>query len=294
MRPSTAAALFAAASAITFTLSQVSGKFLGAKLPFAELAFWRAAFGPLVLVGLWRAGVELGKPRDPWGYVIRCGLGVVALYAMMYALTSGAPIALVILIFTARVLLFPVAARLMLGERSGARVWAAVAVGFVGVLVSSWPSLPKPELQLGLAAAFAACVLTAGSQTAVRRLTKTNTAGMIVLVYTLASVAATLPVAAFDWVTPPVAGWPWLVALGLFAVLAQWTAAAAFRRAPVGFLAPFDFLGVPTAAAIGYLLFGEVPGVYMLVGGAITLLAAWVVVAAAKPARQESAVPARA
>lgn len=277
------AALWALASAITFSASSAAAKFLGTKLPTAELAFFRAAAGAVVLVAVWRLVADLGKARDPIGYMIRCGLGVVALYAFMYAL-GAAPLALVFLIFFTRALMLPVAARLMLGERSNRFVWGAVVVGFVGAALPLVPAVQEPEQALGVLAALVAAVSTAGSQTAVRRLTEAgNAPGMIVLIYSAASVLGTLPVALPSWVTPPAADWPMLAALGLFAVGAQYTAAKAFSKATVGFLAPLDFLSVPVAAVLGWALFGELPSLLTVIGSVIVLLAAIIVVTGSAP-----------
>jgi drug/metabolite transporter (DMT)-like permease len=276
------AALWAVGSAAAFAASSAAAKFLGQKLPTAELAFFRAAFGVLLLIGVWRFVSDLGKARDPWGYAIRCGLGVVALYSLMYAFQT-IPLALASLIFFSRVLLLPVAARLMLGERSGVVVWIAIVIGLCGAVLPLWPALALPEQRWGVVAALVAAVASAGSQTAVRRLVATNSAGLVVLIYTAASVAATFPFALNGWVTPPLADAPVLVILGLFAVLAQIAAAKAFATASVGFLAPFDVLTVPAAAVAGYLLFGEVPGLLTLIGSAITLVAAAIVTSAAVP-----------
>ncbi|MGF7173376.1 DMT family transporter [Azospirillum doebereinerae] len=276
MRPLVAATAWAVVSAIAFSTSSAAAKFLGQKLPTAELSFFRAAFGVLLLVGAWRFLVGARKARDPWGHVIRCGLGVVALYGFMHALAT-LPLALASLLFVTRVLLLPVAARLMLGERSGPAVWIAVTTGFVGAVVSLWPALTLPELRLGIAAALVASISSAGSQVAVRRLTATNPAGLIVLIYTAASVAATLPFAVTGWVAPLPSDWPILAALGGFAVLAQFAAAKAFSWAPVGFLAPLDVLAVPVGAMLGLVLFGEVPTAYDWIGGGLIVIAAFFV-----------------
>ncbi|WP_376959618.1 DMT family transporter [Azospirillum sp. A26] len=286
MLPSPAqAALWALASAITFSASSAAAKFLGSKLPTAELAFFRAAAGAVVLVAAWRLVADMGKAKDPVGYVLRCGLGVLALYAFMYAL-GAAPLALVFLIFLTRALMLPVAARLMLGEGSGPVVWLAVVIGFIGAAIPLVPALQEPEQVLGVVAAMVAAVATAGSQTAVRRLTEAgNAPGMIVLIYSAASVLGTLPAALPNWVTPPAADWPILAVLGLCGVAAQYTAAKAFSKATVGFLAPLDFLAVPAAAGLGWLLFGEVPNMLTGIGAVIVLVAAAVVVSASNAVR---------
>ncbi len=272
LSPLLTAALWATGSAGAFAASSAAAKFLGQKLPVAELACFRALFGALLLAGAWRIGVALGRPSDLRGHVLRCGLGVMALYSLMYAFTT-IPLALASLLFFSRVLLMPVAGRLMLGERSSPLVWAAVVVGFLGATLPLAPALAIPEQRLGVLAALIAAAASAGSQTAVRRLARSNSAGLITLIYTGASVAATLPVALIDWVAPPMTDWPVLAALGLFALLAQLTAAKAYGLAPVGVLAPFDVLSVPAAAVAGYLLFGEVPGLLTVLGSAVILAA---------------------
>ncbi|MBP2232261.1 drug/metabolite transporter (DMT)-like permease [Azospirillum agricola] len=264
--------VWATVSAVAFAASSAAAKFLGEKLPAAELTFFRAAFGAVFLIGVWRFVADLGKLRDPWGHVTRCGLGIVSLYSFMYAVTA-IPLALASLLFITRVLLLPVTAQMMLGERSGPLVWGAVIIGFVGAAIPFVPALAVPEQRWGVVAALLASVSSAGSQTAVRRLTATNSAGLIVLVYATVSLAATAPVAMANWVVPPAPDWVLLAALGLFALGAQFAAAKAFSMASVGFLAPFDFLTVPVAAALGFLLFGEIPTGFDLAGGVLVLAA---------------------
>lgn len=270
------AVLWAVASTVAFAASSASAKLLGQKLPAAELAFFRAVFGVVVLAGVWRFIIDLGKARDPIGYVLRCGLGVVALYSLMYAFTA-IPLGLASLLFFTRILLMPVAGQIMLGERSNADIWIAVTIGFIGAVIASWPALTMPEWRLGVGAALLAALTSAGSQTAVRRLTFTNSPGLIVLIYTAVSVAATLPMASLNWVSPPAGDWPVLAALGLLGLAAQYAAARAYQLAPVGVLAPLDFLTIPVAAAFGYALFAEVPSPWTVAGSALVLAAtAWV------------------
>jgi len=276
MKPFATAVLWAVASAIAFAAGSASAKFLGQKLPTAELAFVRAAFGAVVLFGIWRFMTDLGKVRDPIGHVIRCVLGVLTLYCLMYAFTT-IPLALASLLFFTRVLLMPVTGRLMLKERPGPGIWGAVGIGFIGAAVSLWPALQMPELRLGVLAALVAAIASAGSQTAVRRLTFTNSPGLILLIYAGVSVVATFPAAALTWVTPPLADLPVLVALGLLALAAQYAAARAYKLATVSVLAPLDFLTIPAAAVLGYALFAEVPSVWTAAGSVLVLAATgWV------------------
>lgn len=284
MTAGVSAAAWSIASVIAFCAGSAAVKLLDTSLPAIELTFFRSLIPALFLVGVWRFAVDLGRARDLPGHALRCALGVTAIFGLLYAV-SVIPFALAMLLYISRTLLMPITAGLMLGERSGAVVWGAVILGFGGVLLSSWPELRTPESQLGILAALGAAVASAGSQTAVRRLTATNSVGLIVLIYTAASIVTTLPATALVWVTPPMADWPVLVGLGLCAVAAQLAAARAFALAPVGFLAPFDFLGVPIGALLGWLLFGEVPS-WWVAGGSLIVLASAAVVASGARAKR--------
>jgi drug/metabolite transporter (DMT)-like permease len=48
---------------------------------------------------------------------------------------------------------------------------------------------------------------------------------------------------------------------------------AAYRHAEISVVAPFEYTSIILAIIIGYVLFGDLPGIYMLVGGAIVVAA---------------------
>ncbi|WP_454021270.1 DMT family transporter [Azospirillum sp. Marseille-Q6669] len=263
------AASWAIASANAFVLGAASAKFLGLKLPPGEMAFIRAVLVAVAIAGLWRYATRIREARDLGWHAVRLALGVTAGYSFMHAITL-IPIALVSLIYFSRVLLLPVTARLMLGERASAAVWVGVVFGTVGVVLSTG-SIPSVEMGLGVALAGLAAITSAGSQVAVRRLTMSNDPALIVLIFSIGSALALSPAAAVTWVTPALADIPVLGLIGAFAVVTQFCAAKAFSKAPAPFVAPFDFLTVPAAAVVGALLFGEIPGAEMIVGGAVVL-----------------------
>ncbi|MDW7555422.1 MULTISPECIES: EamA family transporter [Azospirillum] len=274
---------WAAVSAVAFSSGAAAAKFLSVKLPPAELAFIRAALAAVAIAGLWRYATRIREARDLGWHAIRLVLGVVAGYSFMHAITL-APIALVSLIYFSRVLLVPVAARFMLGERAGWAIWAGAALGTVGVVVSAGGA-PSVDLGLGAAIAALAAISSAGSQVAVRRLTASNDPALIVLIFSIGSALALGPAAAALWVQPTIPDIPVLVAIGAFAVVAQFAAAKAFAAAPAPFVAPFDFLTVPASAAAGAVLFGEVPGLEMVAGGALVIAGAALVASLGKTGR---------
>lgn len=282
-------AAWAIASAAAFSASSAAAKFLGVRLPASELALFRAGVALVLVIAVFREAVAWRRARHIGWFVVRCAAGTVALLAFMYAVTAM-PIALASLIFVTRVLMLPPTARLLLGEAMDPRILAAVLVGFAGIVVVLWPALVVRGEVLGGLAALTAAAASAVSQTAVRRLAPDNPESLIVAIYSIAAVAALAPIAGTQWVTPPVDDLPVLLILGIAAAISQYTAVAAFRRAPAGFLAPFDFLAVPFSALIGFALFGDRLGANDWIGAILVLGAsAYVVSFGARADRAEAA-----
>ncbi len=265
-----AGAAWAIASAVAFSASSAAAKFLGVRLPASELALFRAGVALVLVAAVFRQALAWRQARHLGWFVLRCAAGALALLSFMYAVTA-LPIALATLIFVTRVLMLPPTARLLLAERMDPRILGAVLVGFAGIVVVLWPTLVLKGEVLGGLAALTAAVASAVSQTAVRRLAPDNPESLMVAIYSIACVAALAPIAAAQWVMPPINDIPVLLILGATAAISQYTAVAAFRRAPAGFLAPFDFLAVPISALIGLALFGDMPGSNDWIGGLLVL-----------------------
>ncbi len=265
-----AGSAWAIASAVAFSASSASAKFLGVRLPASELALLRAGVTLLLVIAVFREAVAWRRARHAGWFVVRCAAGVLALVSFMYAVTV-LPLALASLIFVTRVLMLPPTARLLLGEAQDPRILAAAGVGFAGIVVALWPALVVQGEVLGALAALTAAVASAVSQTAVRRLAQHNPESLIVAIYSVAAVVVLIPISATQWVMPPVGSLPAMLALGATAAVAQYALVAAFRRAPAGFLAPFDFLGVPVSALMGFVLFGERLGIHDWIGATLVL-----------------------
>jgi drug/metabolite transporter (DMT)-like permease len=109
------------------------------------------------------------------------------------------------------------------------------------------------------------------AMTQVRRLSRSESSTAIVFYFTVFAMlagAASLP---FDAVMPTWSEMPLLVAIGVLGGIAQFTMTAAFRRAAVAIIAPFDYLGLVFAMTLGYLVWGDLPDVWLVTGAAIVV-----------------------
>lgn len=157
--------------------------------------------------------------------------------------------------------------RLVLGERVSPARWAAIAVGFAGVLVVAQPGGAGFRAEglwaLGGAGALALAALLA------RRLGATEPATVTTFYTTLAMTAlgaAPLLLGGGPWVAPEGGHVAAIAAAGLIAGSAHFLIAYAYRRGEASLVAPFEYVALPAAALLGYLAFGDVPGREVWIG----------------------------
>ena len=150
--------------------------------------------------------------------------------------------------------------------------WLGVLAGFAGMLI-----VVRPGAQLdpvGVALGLATALAFAFFQIATRRVAHddpltTNYYGGL-----FGTIALTLALPWF-WHTPDLSLWQWLllVSTGVTGFLGHWLQIAAFRQSPATLLAPFSYLQIVAAAALGWLVFGQAPGRTTALGIALICLA---------------------
>jgi drug/metabolite transporter (DMT)-like permease len=155
----------------------------------------------------------------------------------------------------------------LLGEKVGPRRWAAVAVGFLGMLILLRPgggvlSLAA-LLPLGSALAYSAY------QIITRKLSATEDP-LATLFYTaLVGAAGTTLALPLGFAMPAPIHIPLVLAMGIFGGIGHFLLIKAFRDAPASLLAPFSYSQLLYSTAFGYLVFGDFPDRWSLVGMAV-------------------------
>jgi drug/metabolite transporter (DMT)-like permease len=166
----------------------------------------------------------------------------------------------------------------VLGEEVGARRMIACAVGFIGTLLVVQPSFQQVGwpalLPLGVAVNFALFMLVT------RQIAKeTDPIGLqavsgVMAVVMMAPIIFLVPNASapiLAWESLDVVTWQLLIAIGLTGTLAHLLMTWSLRYAPSATLAPMQYLEIPIATIIGFLVFGDFPNTMASVGIAITI-----------------------
>jgi drug/metabolite transporter (DMT)-like permease len=214
------------------------------------------------------------RTARPLGHLTR-GLISVAGMFLNFAALARLPLVDATAISFAAPLITVALAAFILHERVRAYRWSAVAFGFAGVVVMLWPYLDVATLfgagstatTVGAACAVTAAFTNAGAVIQTRRLTDSETTASIVLYFSLACTGlVTLP---FAWVTPSRTELGALVAIGVIGGLSHIFLTESYRYAPASVVAPFDYVALLWAFLFGYVLFGEIPTLYVYVGAAI-------------------------
>jgi drug/metabolite transporter (DMT)-like permease len=156
-----------------------------------------------------------------------------------------------------------------LGEWVGARRWAAIGVGFIGILVVTRPGFgivhPAAVLAIMAALSYAAYALST------RILARTDSNETTLFYSNFVGAVLMLPVVPFFWKPPD----PWQVVLmalaGALASFGHYMLIVAHRLAPAALLSPFIYSQLVWVIALGYGVFGDVPDAYTLIGASIVI-----------------------
>ncbi|MHC8508400.1 MAG: DMT family transporter [Rhodospirillales bacterium] len=217
-----------------------------------------------------RSGLKRAmKSRRPWLQIARSALlvGEIAVFATA---VRHMPLADMHAVFAAAPLIVTALAAPMLGEQVGPRRWAAVAAGFVGVLIILRPGAgvmaPGALMALVAAAFFALYVVMT------RMAGRTDTTDTSVLYLGWTAAAVTLAVCPFYWTGPSPADLVLMGCLAVSGVIGHVLFIMALEAAPAAVLQPFQYTVLVWAAMIGFFVWGDAPD-------AMTVLGAGVVVA---------------
>lgn len=156
----------------------------------------------------------------------------------------------------------------LLGEWAGWRRWAAVAAGFVGVLVITRPGVSA--FGIGYVYALGSTLSYCFYVIMTRSMASSETPESLIFYSALAPVVLILPVVPFTASLPPDAlSWLLLLVLGVFGGVGHWLLVKAYRLATTTALAPYPYLQMVWMIGLGWLVFGQLPDRWTLVGGAI-------------------------
>jgi drug/metabolite transporter (DMT)-like permease len=270
--PNVQGALWLVSGGFIFTTNAAMIRTLSFEIEGVQTAFFRGFFSVLFLIPL----IAMGKVK-PWrskhiqGHFWRTFMGSCSMVLGFYALAL-LPLADATAFAFSQPLFSVVLAAVVLGEKVRWRRWTATVVGFIGVLVMVRPG--SNGLQPGAVVALCNAMSVAISILLVRRLSATETPLMILTQFALFSTLFLVGPAIWFWRWPTPLGWALAVGIAITATLGQYFWVQAFAAGEMSAVAPFDYLRLPFAVFVGWMLWGDMPVIWTYVGAAIVIASA--------------------
>lgn len=159
----------------------------------------------------------------------------------------------------------------LLGEKVGWRRWAAIAIGFIGVLVILQPGITvfSIEAMVPLAAAFMFALYNLLTRYAAR---KDRAATSFFWTGTMGAIVMTC-VGVWFWQPMSQVDWAWMALLCVTGATGHYLLIRTYEVAEVSAVQPFAYLQLVFASALGLLVFGEVLATNVVIGASIVVSA---------------------
>jgi len=258
-------------STFCFGMMAIAIRYASADVPTNQIAFFRNFFGLLALLPfLFARGGPLPRTRHVRLYLVRTLIGLASMLCGFWAI-GHLPLAQAISLSYSTPLFVTILAVLWLGEKVRTRRWAAVAAGFVGVLLILRPG--SAAFSPGLLVALAAAMISAVVAIQIKQLSRTDPPDTVVFYTYVFWVPMSLLTALPNWGWPQGTTWIWLVLTGLFGTGGQLFWTRALKLGEVSALQPISFMQLPLVAGLGGWLFGESLDRYTVIGAAIIVSA---------------------
>jgi drug/metabolite transporter (DMT)-like permease len=262
---------FALLAMICFASMDAASKHLTASYSIVQIVWVRYLFfAAHSLAMASREGIAATLHTPCRGLQLARSLVLIAEVASFVLAFSYLPLGYVHSVAAVTPLLALAMAAMFLKEPVGARRWAAVGLGFLGVLLIV---RPREGIVGGWAALIPllAALLWALYQIMVRAVSRTDSTNTTFLYTGLTGAFAMTLIAPFQWLAPDTQGWLLLTLVGLLGSFAHLCLIKALHAAPASVLQPFNYTLVVWASFMGFLVFGDVPDAWTMLGAAIVI-----------------------
>jgi len=262
--------LMIAAVAMLTTMSALV-KVIGPEYHPVQVSFLRNVIAALVILPiLLRAGgMIVLKTRRPGLITVRTIAGITGNILYFYAYQRLA-VGDVVVIAQAVPLFVTALAVLFLGETVGWRRWAAVSVGFVGVVIAIHPG---GEVSLASLLALLATGLWASTILMMRSLGATESPYAISFYFMTIGAALTAFAQPWVWKTPTAEVYMLLIGVGIAGAFGQILMSYALKLADASVVSPFNYTGILWALMFDLVIWGVVPTWATLIGAALITVA---------------------
>ena len=287
LRPPVSGILCMIGGALALTINDGMAKYLTETYPVGQVMALRGTFilCPLIFLFI-SAKKRLNLKIYSWrNNFYRAAAMTGSTFCFITGL-SYLPIADAIAIAFAAPLLTTLLAVFCLRERVGLHRWVAIFFGFIGVIIIVQPT--DDAFKVAALAPLGAAFFGAIRDVITRKITSSESSFTILLTSMFLITLA-------GYLTFPL-GWSefqvehiWLFLCSSILVgAAQYLMIEAFRLGEVGLISPFKYSSLLWAVIIGFIVWGDIPGYFVLVGATILIISGVYLLRAEKNLKKDS------
>jgi drug/metabolite transporter (DMT)-like permease len=262
--------LYMVGATIVFSASSACSKWLVATYPVGEVLFTRSMVSLIACAAviLPTTGLVVLRTDRLRHHVARSFSQFISQSCLIIAF-SLMPLAGAIAINFSAPLFAALVSIVLLKEKVGLARWSALLVGFVGVLIVTNPG--AEAFQVGALFALTNAVLYGTVTAAVRGMTATESAPTLTLYQIVLLTGFFAVVAPFGFIMPTWEHWGLIVFNGLANAIGQYWWTKSLHLGPASAVAPFFYLSLVWAVLIGFVVWGDIPTMGLLIGSAIVV-----------------------
>ena len=270
LSPATTGIVMMLVATLLFTTMDSIGKSLTATYPVQQVIWARYFFQfALMLLLIPRLGIAgLLWTRRPGVHITRGLLLLIATGCMITAI-SIVPLADAYTITFTAPFLVTILSIPLLKERVGWRRWTAVLVGFAGVLIVFRPFAAPVHWAMLLPLITAGCFAVYQILTRKVSYDSRETAFMMLFYLAWVGTAVMSAIVPVYWQAVAACDWAWMIGMGALGAAGHLILIRALAITPASLLSPFIYSQIVWALGIGYLWFGDLPSIWMLIGCAV-------------------------
>ncbi|EJN00047.1 DMT family transporter [Phyllobacterium sp. YR531] len=249
---------------LMFSLNDVMGKWLVSTYSVGQVVFIRSVAALIILAPfIWFNGPkQIVQVDRPWVQAARVILSTAEVFAFYFAVVY-LPLADVMTYWLAAPIYVAAISPFILKEPVGWRRWSAIIVGFIGVVIALEPSsqalTPQAIISIFGSVAFAFMLLLG------RTLRGTPDTTLVFWQIIGAGLAGLVWIG-FEWTPVTMRDLLLLGLLGIVAMLAHVLVNRALKLADAATVAPLQYTLLFWAILFGWMVFGDVPRMSMLIG----------------------------
>lgn len=281
---------------VFLTISDSIIKWLSPVYPLYEIMFFRAVVALALVLGFtyFVGGLSQLRTRRPGLHFLR-GFLLVLANAFFFLGLSTMPLATVVTLFYSAPLFICLVAKPILGESVGLFRWLAIFVGMIGVVIMANPGSTEFTWSVFLP------VLAALTYSMVVMMTRklgisdsaSTLAFYIQISFLLVGAVNGLLIGhgkfnVFDqtaldfllraWQWPGVTDIQLIFWCGIASAVGAYLLSQSYRLAEASLVAPFEYTSLPFAIAVGFVVWGDLPGVREYIGSALIITSGLVVI----------------